>query len=188
MIDPARRRLARWKLLAIALVFLAPMLLAAGLTLGGWQPGGRSHGQPIWPQRNLAEEALSVRLEDGRQYPWRDPQQPRLTLLALAGPHCLEQCLSTLTKLAAARVTLSRNAERLRLVYLGEPPDRGRSQGMRNYWLIGSEAGDRLAPYRPTQADSVSVLLVESNGTALSYYPAGFDPTGLRKDLQRVIH
>jgi hypothetical protein len=33
----------------------------------------------------------------------------------------------------------------------------------------------------------VSALLVESNGTALSLYPVGFDPTGLRKDLQKVI-
>jgi hypothetical protein len=29
---------------------------------------------------------------------------------------------------------------------------------------------------------------VESDGTALTLYPAGFDPSGLRKDLQKVIH
>jgi len=30
-------------------------------------------------------------------------------------------------------------------------------------------------------------VLVESNATALAWYPAGFDPNGLRKDLQKVI-
>jgi hypothetical protein len=45
----------------------------------------------------------------------------------------------------------------------------------------------KLAKFRPSTPDSLSVLLVESNGTALSYYPAGFDGPGLARDLQKVI-
>jgi hypothetical protein len=39
----------------------------------------------------------------------------------------------------------------------------------------------------PTTPDTVSVVLVESNGTALSLYPAGFDGPGLLRDMVKVI-
>ena len=54
-------------------------------------------------------------------------------------------------------------------------------------FLLGSDVDGKLASYAPSTPDSVSAVLVESNGTALSLYPAGFDTTGLRKDLQKVI-
>ena len=89
--------------------------------------------------------------------------------------------------MAAARVTLNRNQSRLRLLYVGQPPSNDVADGMTHYWAIGHDVDHALAEWRPTSPDSVSALLVESNGTALSRYPAGFNPTGLRKDLQKVI-
>jgi hypothetical protein len=67
------------------------------------------------------------------------------------------------------------------------PPADDARDGMRNYWLLGTDVDGKLASFRPTMPDSVSAVLVESNGTALLQYPAGFDPSGLRKDLQKVI-
>lgn len=184
--DPAAMRKGRIYLLLIALVFVAPMIVAGLLSWGGWQPGTRGHGEPILPQRNFVDEQLRVQLDNGQFYAWRDTQ-PRLTLVALAGPDCAAQCLATLTSMAAARVTLNRNQSRLRLLYLGTPPVDEAHDGMRNYWQLGQDVHDKLAAYRPTAPDSVSAVLVESNGTALSLYPAGFDPSGLRRDLQKVI-
>jgi hypothetical protein len=88
---------------------------------------------------------------------------------------------------ADQHVTLNRNQSRLRLLYLGTPPADDARDGMRNYWLLGTDVDGKLASFRPTMPDSVSAVLVESNGTALLQYPAGFDPSGLRKDLQKVI-
>jgi len=186
-VDPKSLRRSRMFLLLIALVFAAPMLVAGLLTYGGWQPGARGNGQPIEPQRNFVAENLRVQLADGQTYAWRD-SKPRMTLVALAGPDCAVQCLATLTKMAAARVTLSNNMSRLRLLYLGTPPANENRDGMKNYWQLGQDVDGKLAMYRPSTPDSVSALLVESNGTALSLYPAGFDLSGLRKDLQKVIH
>jgi hypothetical protein len=45
----------------------------------------------------------------------------------------------------------------------------------------------RLAVYRPATADSVSAVLVESNGTALALYPAGMDAASLLRDMRKVI-
>jgi hypothetical protein len=103
--------------------------------------------------------------------------------------------VDTLTKMAAARVTLARNAHRLRLLMVGatpagEPVTDGRVSLGANpdaSFLLGRDASGKLAAYAPSTPDTVSALLVESNGTALSLYPAGFDTTGLRKDLQKVI-
>jgi cytochrome oxidase Cu insertion factor (SCO1/SenC/PrrC family) len=186
-VDPAALRKSRMFLLLIALVFAAPMMVAGLLTYTGWQPGAKGNGQAVLPQRNFVNEKLAIQLANGQPYAWRD-SEPRMTLVALAGPDCATQCLATLTKMAAARVTLSSNMSRLRLLYLGTPPANDERDGIRNYWQLGSDVDGKLAMYRPTTPDSVSALLVESNGTALSLYPAGFDPSGLRKDLQKVIH
>lgn len=184
--DPAAVRKSRIYLVLIAMVFVAPMIVAGLLGLGGWQPGTKAHGEPILPQRNFVDEQVQVQLADGQAYAWRD-SEPRMTLVALAGPDCGSRCLDTLTSMAAARVTLSRNQSRLRLLYLGAPPVDAAADGMRNYWQLGRDVEGRLQNFVPTTPDSVSALLVESNGTALSLYQAGFDPSGLRKDLQKVV-
>lgn len=186
MIDPTKQRRSRRALLLIALIFAAPFLVALVLTIGGWQPSAEGNGQPIKPQRNFAQEHLVVRLENGSTWPWRD-SQPRLTLVALAGPGCAAHCLQTLTGIAEARLMLNRNQSRLRLLYLGEPPHGTALAAMRNYWQLGTDVDGKLAAYRPSTPDSVSAVLVESNGTALAFYPAGSDTTGLMRDLQKVI-
>lgn len=179
-------RASRLKLLLIVGIFMAPILAAGVLTFTGWQPEGKANGLPITPQRNFANEHLRVTLSQGGEWAWR-ASEPKLTLIALAGPGCATQCVDALTKMAAARVTLNQNADRLRLLYIGAPPAGDVDIAMQHYWQLGSDAEDKLAAFRPSEPDSVSALLVESNGTALSLYPAGFDPTGLRKDLQKVI-
>ena len=183
---PPNRRSSRLKFLLVVFIFAAPIIAAALLNFSGWQPIGKGYGEPIQPQRNFEQEHLQVRLADGHDWAWRD-SSPRLTLIALAGPDCAVQCVDALTKMAAARITLNNNAGRLRLLYVGQPPVDAATNGMENYWRLGNDVNGSLAAYRPAAPDSVSALLVESDGTALTLYPAGFDPSGLRKDLQKVI-
>ena len=185
--NPAAVRASRFKLLAIMLVFAAPILAALALTLSGWQPGGKGNGLAVTPQRNFADESVPVTLPDGTSWAWR-ASEPQLTLVALAGPGCATQCMDVLTKMTAARITLNQNASRLRLLYVGAPPANGDARAaMAKFWALGSGGQAALASFTPTAPDSVGALLVESDGTALAYYPAGFDATGLRKDLQKVI-
>lgn len=186
-VDPAALRKSRRFLLLIALVFAAPMIVAGLLSWSGWQPGTKGNGEPILPQRNFVDEKLQVRLDDGTSWSWRD-SKPRFTLVALAGPDCAARCFDTLTGIAKARVMLNRNQSRLRLLYVGVPPaDPGRRAAMEAYWVSGRDVDGKLAAYVPTTPDSASVVLVESNGTALSLYPAGFDGPGLLRDMVKVI-
>lgn len=180
------QRASRLKFLLVIGVFAAPILAAALLNMSGWQPTGKAYGEPISPPRNFAQEQVEIRLVDGHAWAWRDTT-PRMTLIAMAGPDCATHCMDVLTKMAAARITLNNNMSRLRLLYVGAPPVAAASHAMETYWAIGTDVGNRLVAYRPAAPDQVSAVLVESDGTALAQYPVGFDPSGLRKDLQKVI-
>lgn len=180
---PAPARTGRLKLVLIMLVFLAPIVAAGLLTLSGWQPEGKGNGQPIVPQRSFADVRVDV---DGTPWAWRD-SEPRLTLVVLPGPECATRCLQTLALVRNARIVLNRNADRLRLLYIGGAPTvAGADTVMRDY-RRGTDPGNAFDAFRPSGPDSVAAVLVESNATALAWYPAGFDPNGLRKDLQKVI-
>jgi len=186
-VDPAAApRRSRTPLVLMALIFIAPVLIAGALVLAGWHPRVAGEGEPITPQRNFAQEGVQIVLEDGSTWPWRD-SKPRLTLLALAGPDCTSQCMTAITHLAEARLMLNQNQPRLRLLYVGAPPAAADSSGMRNYWQLGRDVHGSLAALRPSGPDTVNAVLVESNGTALSLYPAGTDAAGVLRDLRKVI-
>ena len=176
-------RSGRFKLVLIMLVFLAPIVAAGILTLSGWQPQGKGNGQPIVPQRSVADVRVDA---GGKPWAWRD-SEPRLTLVALPGPGCAERCVQTLALMRNARIVLNRNADRLRLLYIGAPPVAAGSDAVMTDYVVGTDPADAFAEFRPREADNVAAVLVESNATALASYPAGFDPNGLRKDLQKVI-
>ncbi|HVI56980.1 MAG TPA: hypothetical protein VM621_18210 [Luteibacter sp.] len=176
-------RSSRIKLILIMLVFLAPIVAAGLLTLSGWQPEGKGNGRPIVPQRSVADVRVDV---DGKPWVWR-ASEPRLTLVALPGPGCADRCLQTLALMRNARITLNQNADRLRLLFLGTPATAAGADGVMPDWKVGNDGANAFGEFRPTEPDSVAAVLVESNGTALSFYPAGFDPSGLRKDMQKVI-
>jgi len=183
---PAIPRKNRMPLLLLALIFIGPVIVAGVLALAGWHPGVAGEGQPILPQRNFAQENVQVVLEDGQSWAWRDTQ-PRLTLVAVAGPDCAANCMQDITDLAEARLMLNQNQSRLRLLYVGQPPAAAAESGMRNYWQIGTDVRGGLAAFRPDTPDTVNAILVESNGTALSLYPAGTDAAGVLRDMRKVI-
>ncbi|WP_329741717.1 hypothetical protein [Dyella sp. A6] len=186
--DARAVRIGRLKLLLVLAIFAAPSATAWLLFHAGWQPGVKSHGLPVLPQRNFQSEHLQVALDGGGMWPWR-AATPRLTLVALPGPTCADRCFAALTGMAKARLMLANNRSRLRLLYVGMPPaDPAAVTAMKNYWQLGSDVDHRLDAYRPRRPDSVSALLVESNGTVLSRYPAGFDVSGLLQDMRKVIH
>ena len=113
-VTPTVRR-NRLKMLLVASIFLLPFIAAWIAFHAGWRPGTRSHGQPILPQRSFKDVAISM--DNGKNWPWRDSEKPRMTLVALSDGACAQQCIKTLTLVRNARITLGRNADRLRLLF-----------------------------------------------------------------------
>lgn len=176
-----RRRL---QLLGVAALFAAPAVVGLFLVAVGWMPGTKSYGLPILPQRDL--EQATVRLADGTPFAWRT-RPFRWTLVALPGPDCASRCGQALDMIHRARITLNQNADQLRLLYLGAPPAAGEASETMRAWQLARAVPPALEDLRPRAPDSLAAVLVMPDGVALTHYPPGFDPDGLKKDLQKVV-
>jgi hypothetical protein len=180
--NPRNRQ--RLQLLGVASLFAAPVIVGVALVLAGWMPGTKSYGLPILPQRNLAQTA--VRLSDGTRFEWRD-RAFRWTLIALPGPGCSARCSHALDMIHRVRITLNQNSDKLRLLYLGTPPAGAQTRELSRGWQVGASNAAELDGLRPQARDSLAAVLVMPDGAALTHYPPGFDPEGLKKDLQKVV-
>lgn len=177
-----RRRL---QAVLIAAIFAAPVIVAMVLAMTGWTPHGRSYGQPIRPELDLAP--VPVARADGKPFSWRD-HDGVWTLVALPGPGCARHCLRQLDLAHRAQLSLGRKADRLRLLYLGPPPSGAAARGFGEVWTLATTASGALDALRADAPDSVSAVLVSPQGEALTRYAANFDAEGLRRDLKKVMH
>lgn len=180
--DKIRR--GRLSFLAIVLVFAAPIVAALVLNLSGWRPEKtRNYGALVQPPADVT--ALPVTLAGGARLDWRDPQW-HWTLLALGNGACADACRTRLAELVRLRITLGRNAERLRIVYLGPalpPADAAALAPLQ----VGDDAGG-LAAYHPAEAGTLALALVDPNGLLMLRYGAGYDAGRLRGDIVKVVH
>ena len=177
-----RRRL---QAVLIAAIFAVPVIVALVLAMAGWVPNGRSYGQPIRPERDLA--SVSVQLANGKPFAFGN-HDAVWTLVALPGPVCAEHCLRELDLVHRAQIALGRHADKLRLLYLGDPPGGAAAQGFESIWALATTTSHALDDWRARARDSVSAVLVTPDGKALTRYAANFDPQGLRQDLQKAVH
>jgi hypothetical protein len=169
----------------IAAVFAVPVIIALVLTSFGWIPDGRSYGNPIQPERDLAD--VPVQLANGQTFSWSN-HHAVWTLVALPGPDCAERCLRQLDLAHRAQITLGQHAGKLRLLYLGAPPNGAAAAGFDKVWTLATTPSHALDDLRAVADDSVSAVLVTPDGEALTRYAANFSVEGLRKDLKKVVH
>ena len=173
----------RLQLLMIGALFVLPIAVAALLAKSGWMPGTRSFGEGIVPQRSV--EDIAVELADGSRIDWHDPDW-RWTLVAIPGSRCAQACMVQLDLLHRARISLNQNSARVRLLYLGTPPLGAQADQIMRVWQVGTDVANGFAAWAPDVDDGVAVVLVKPDGIALTYYPIGFNASGLRKDLAKV--
>ncbi|HEU4857577.1 MAG TPA: hypothetical protein VFS86_09795 [Rhodanobacteraceae bacterium] len=176
-----RRRL---QLLLIVAIFAASMILAAVMMLSGWSPSTHSYGDRIQPERNLAP--VPVQRADGQPFAFAD-HDLAWTLVALPGPDCAVNCLRQLDLVHRVQITLDKQADKLRLVYLGAPPQGAAAEGFDKVWTLASTSSQALEDLRAKAPDSVSAVLVTPSGKAMLVYPAGFEPTRMRGDLTKAV-
>ena len=176
-----RRRL---QLLLIVAIFAASLIVAGLMMASGWSPPTRSYGEQIRPERDLTQ--MPVRLSDGKPFAFRQ-HDPAWTLIALPGPDCAERCLRELDLVHRAQITLDKDAGKLRLVYLGAPPQGVAAEGFGKVWTLATTPSQALDDLRAKAPDSVSAVLVTPSGKAMLSYPAGFDPARMRVDLKKAV-
>lgn len=180
-----KRNRNRLVLVVIVLVFAAPIVTAFVLNAAGWRPAQtRNSGTLVEPPADVS--AAKVTLADGAALQWRDPQW-HWTLLALANGNCADACQTRLAELVRLRITLGRNAERLRIVYIGAAPPAAELGALAPLQAARDEDG-RFAAYSPGEPGALALALVDPNGLLMMHYGAGYDAARLRQDIVKVLH
>jgi hypothetical protein len=189
--DPNR---GRKQLLLVAFLFALPVFVAVALAFAGWQPAGtRQHGVLLEPPQDFTTVVAADGA--GERVVWNLPDGNWHVLVQLP-PDCGMACPHMLDTLHRVWSALSREAAKAKILLVGTP-DAATIAAMASYPEIRAitlspnplPAPARPAPVADTGVPSapLTVWLVDPNGWLVMRYDAGFDPSGLRKDLKKLI-
>jgi hypothetical protein len=174
---------SRLTLLLIAVLFLGSFGVAALLRFTGWTPPrSRNFGELLQPPRPLG--AFALRRADGTAYAWA-PQENRWRLLVVPAAGCTTACTRMLDTLRRTWLIQGSRADRLDVLWMGPVPP-----GVPAFRRLVPLAPDAtLAATLPERAtpDALPVYVLDPEGFLVLHYRAGFDPTGLRKDLKKLV-
>jgi cytochrome oxidase Cu insertion factor (SCO1/SenC/PrrC family) len=188
---------ARRKLLLLASLFVLPMLVAYALYYSGWRPEAvHSFGELVQPTRPLADAALV--LLDGKPIRFSE-LRGKWTLVTFSAAECLKPCERNLTKMRQVIAAQGKEVDRLLSVLVV-------TDGKALDWLryaIQDYPGMRVVTGPPDAVTALArqftlpaggpldnlnrVYLVDPLGNFMMSYPADADPTGMRKDLARLL-
>jgi len=191
----AGRRTARGRrvLLLLLLVALIPFAVAAYLVTAHWRPAGGNvnSGELLEPARPLPMAAL--RGLDGRAIS-TDSLRGRWLLLTVAQSACTAACRQNLWKMQQVRLAQGQHMKRVERVLLIDRRARLSAAALaREYPGTGILIGDARTLRRLVRAladgDAAGerVFLVDPNGNLVLRYAPDADPSGLRKDLARLL-
>jgi hypothetical protein len=180
-----------WQLIVLALVFLAP-IVAAWL----WKPDEFvNRGELIEPAVPLDQ----VELESAAGDPYRLADlKGKWHMVHVAVDGCDDVCRDSLYRMRQVRLAQGKELDRVQnLLVLGPGgPDADLDRFLADYpdleVLVGSGAAlDRfLQPFREaTPADEAGrpIYMVDPLGNLMMRFPFSLDPTGIRKDLARLL-
>jgi hypothetical protein len=170
------------KLGLIVALFVLPFLAAVVLRFGGWQPPQtRNHGDLLQPP--LSMEAVAATSVDGTPWVWENIDR-QWSLLAQLPERCDAACAEQLAVLSNVQLALGRHAPKLHMFRI----DDGAPAPVDTTLPPLRLSGERPAPLRDAQPTTMpEVWLVDPHGYLVMHYPTNFDPSGLRRDLARLV-
>jgi hypothetical protein len=174
---------SRLQMLLVAALFLGSFGVAAALFFGGWEPARtRNFGEFLDPYTDLRE--LPISRADGSAFAW-EPQERRWSIIVAPAPDCGEPCVRMIDVLHRVWLAEGRHADRLQVLWFGEVPEGASSFPA----FIAMGPNPALVAHLPDQVlvGQLRVYVADPSGWLVLRYPHGFDPSGLRKDLGRVI-
>jgi hypothetical protein len=185
-VDIATRNRNRWMLIAIAALFFGVMIVAGALRFSGWRPAGlKANGELLHPPADLRQ--VSPQLADGGEYRW-DAAPRTWRILAMTRDCDSTQaaaCTQLLTQLDKVWQLAGKDADRVHVLWIGTLP----AQGPHPTTLHVIAPSDALHDGLPHADDpqGIPVYLLDPNGFVVLRYAPGFDPSGLRTDLSRLL-
>ena len=187
----------RRKILWLVLLFAMPVVAAYVLYFSGWRPVSTgNHGELVVPTRPIQDVALTTL--DGKSIHFSQ-LYGKWMLISFATAECLKPCERNLYKVRQVIETQGREAKRVQSVLIVTD-----SKAMDWLYYAMKDYPDTQVIAGPTQAVTSlarqfalpvgsplenlnRIYLVDPLGNFLMSYPADADPTGIRKDLARLL-
>lgn len=183
----------------LALIFLAPSFVAFVMHKTGdegWRPEGTTNrGKLVHPARPL-EMPASLKIGD---VALNDYLKGKWTLLYIGGNACDEACNGNLYKMRQIRTAQNENMRRVQKLYLvlDETLPAELASMLEEHYpvldVLPLAAADRsaIAPYFDIDGKGMAgaerVYFIDPLGNLMMYYPADADPSGMLKDLKKLL-
>jgi hypothetical protein len=176
---------SRLTLLAVIAMFAIPLIAAFVVRSSGWHPSEtKNTGTLVEPPRDI--KGITATAPDGSNFAWKDPQF-HWTLVMLSGANCAAKCVERIDEGLRMRITLGRNAERLRVAYIG--PNQADDFFTQRAPLIHlADSSNALVEFRAHDDDSLALALIDPQGLLMMRYPDGYSAQGLRSDITKIIY
>ncbi len=177
----------RQRLILLGLVgaFAMPFVLGWALFVGDWRPDrAASHGQLVDPPAVLSATQWSSLLGEG-------PTPGQWTLAMLAPADCDDACRHTLYLMRQIESTQAREASRVqRAVLVADAPsaalrDAVEQIGQTRIWKGPLDALRGTLPAAGPGGPRLAII--DPQGNLMMVYPDAFDPSGVRRDLERLL-
>jgi hypothetical protein len=175
---------SRATLLAVVALFFTSFGIALYLIYSGWKPvATRNAGELLQPPVELG--TLGLTRADGSAYPEWEGDKRLWRVVVLPPANCGEPCLTLSDSLYRVWVSEGRHADRVQVLWFGDVP----AQAPEYRAFLPMQASPALRATLPASHvdGSLAVYLIDPNGFLVMRYAPGFDPTGLRKDLARLL-
>lgn len=175
---------SRITMLVVAALFFTSFGIALFLIRSGWQPTAtRNAGELL--EDPIALGALELVKADGTIYPAWEPDRRLWRVVVMPPADCGEPCLKLTDSLYRVWVSEGRHADRVQVLWFGEVP--AQAPAYRAFLPMAASAPLREKLPASHVDGSLAVHLIDPNGYLVMRYEPGFDPTGLRKDLARLL-
>jgi cytochrome oxidase Cu insertion factor (SCO1/SenC/PrrC family) len=190
---------SRQALVLLGLLFMTPAFVAWVMhNTGeqGWRPEGTTNrGILVHPARPLTLPA-DMRVAD---VPVNDYLQGRWTLLYIGDSDCDEVCNNNLYKMRQINIAQNENMKRVQRLYLARDEE---LSGVLNELLEKEYPKMAAGLLSATQAEQIApdflidgvpmegaerVYIIDPLGNLMMYYPPDADPSGMLKDLKKLL-
>jgi len=193
--DPVIARRNRKIFIALVILFATPFAIAMYMYKSGWRPASTmNHGTLVQPPRPAPAFKMAIRA--GGHFDQHGMEGLWSYVVAVDGA-CNETCLKNLFATRQIQVAQGKNQRRIRRILIHSGSDAGLKKIAASYpELVMLEADSRaFSTLREWFAvkdqvgnlDGSRVYLVDPLGNYMMYYLPGYDPTGMRKDMVRLL-
>jgi hypothetical protein len=187
MNDSVDSKRQQWRsrliLLLIVALFFSSFGIAALLRFSGWQPEhSKNFGKLIKPPIELTAEQFT-RL-DGNPYLWQ-PENHRWRLVFVSDKPCATACQAMMDSLHSVWLSQGRHTEEIDLLWFAALPEN--THDFKGF--VPMQEQTALTKVLPELESSLGypVYIINPSGFVILHYPAGFDASGLRKDLAKLV-